>query len=212
MIRIAITKGRIEKDIYKLLKASGFDTEPIDNKDRELLIQTKDGIEMIFAKSNDVLTFIEHGIVDVGMVGKDVLKESDFTDYDDLLDLNVGKCYFALAGYPEYKTKDFKSRKRIATKYPNIAKEYFSSKQEDVEIIQLEGSVELGPVVGLADAIVDIVETGSTLKANGLEVIEKICNVSTRLIANKVSLKYKSDEIYKIVDKFYECINNEKLI
>lgn len=206
MVRIAITKGRIEKDTYKLLKACGFDVEPIENKDRELLIKTKDNIEMIFVKSNDVLTFIEHGIVDLGIVGKDTLEESKFTDYNELLDLEVGKCYFAVAAYPEYKNKNFVERKKIATKYPNIAKKYFNERKESVEIIKMEGSVELGPVIKMTDAIVDIVETGSTLKANGLEIIEKITDISTRLIANKVSLKYKSDEIYNIVDKFHKNI------
>ena len=204
MIRIAITKGRIEKDTCKLLKACGFDVEPIENKGRELLIKTKDDIEVIFAKANDVLTFIEHGIVDLGIVGKDTLDESDFTDYNELLDLNVGKCYFALAAYPEYREKTFKERKKIATKYPNVAKKYFGEQQENVEIIKIEGSVELGPVIGMTDAIVDLVETGSTLKANGLEVIEKRTDIATRVIANKVSLKYKGEEIYNIVDKFYE--------
>ena len=174
--------------------------DPIFNKDRELLIETKDGISMIFAKANDVLTFLEHGIVDVGFVGRDTLDESDFDDYYELLDLEIGKCYFALAAYPEYRTKTFNRRKRITSKYTKTAKEYFASKQEDVEIIKLEGSVELGPVVGLSDAIVDIVETGSTLKANGLEVIEKISDISTRMVVNKVALKYKKDEIFKLVD------------
>ena len=167
---------------------------------------------MIFVKSNDVLTFIEHGIVDLGIVGKDTLEETNFTDYNELLDLNIGKCYFALAAYPEYKNKRFKERKIIATKYPNVAKKYFSQMQENVEIIKMEGSVELGPVIGMTDAIVDLVETGSTLKANGLEVIENISSVSTRLIANKVSLKYKSEEIYNIVDKFYEKIKENNKI
>ena len=212
MLRIAITKGRIEKDTCKLLKACGFDVETIENKNRELLIKTKDDIEMIFVKSNDVLTFIEHGIVDLGIVGKDTLEETNFTDYNELLDLNIGKCYFALAAYPEYKNKRFKERKIIATKYPNVAKKYFSQMQENVEIIKMEGSVELGPVIGMTDAIVDLVETGSTLKANGLEVIENISSVSTRLIANKVSLKYKSEEIYNIVDKFYEKIKENNKI
>ena len=206
MIKVAVTKGRIERDVCNLLKQAGFDTEPIENKDRELQIRTKDYIEMVFLKPNDVLTFIEHGIVDIGFVGKDTLDESDFSDYNELLDLNIGKCSFALAGYPDYKNKEFKTRKRIATKYPNIAKRYFSSRQEDVEIIKMEGSVELGPVVGMTDAIIDIVETGSTLKANGLEVLEIISDISTRLITNKVSLKYKSEEIYKIVDKLSEQI------
>lgn len=207
MLKIAVTKGRIEKDVYKLLKKMKFDTEAIENKNRELLIRTKDDIEMIFVKANDVLTFIEHGIVDIGFVGKDTLEESDFSDYNELLDLDIGKCYFALAGYPEYKEKEFKTRKKIATKYPKIATKYFSSKQEDVEIIKIEGSVELGPVVGMTDAIVDIVETGSTLQANGLVILDKICDISTRLITNKVSLKYKSEEIYSLVDKINEQKN-----
>lgn len=200
MIKIAITKGRIEKQVCKLLAKQGFDMDPIFNKDRELLIETKDGIQMIFAKSNDVLTFLEHGIVDVGFVGSDTLMESDYDDYYEMLDLEIGKCYFALCGYPEYKEKHFERRKKIASKYTKVAKEYFASQREDVEIIKLEGSVELGPVVGLSDAIVDIVETGSTLKANGLEVIDKVADVSTRMVVNKVSYKYKKDEIFKLIN------------
>ncbi|MEG0366265.1 MAG: ATP phosphoribosyltransferase [Coprobacillus sp.] len=199
MIKIAITKGRIEKQVCKMLQEAGFDMDPIINKDRELLIETSDGISMIFAKANDVLTFLEHGIVDAGFVGKDTLDDSDFHDYYEMLDLDIGKRYFAVAAYPEYKTKQFHRRKRIASKYTKVAKDYFTSKQEDVEIIKLEGSVELGPVVGLSDAIVDIVETGSTLKANGLEIIEKISDISTRMIVNKVSLKFKKDEVFKLV-------------
>ena len=204
MLKIAITKGRIEKQVCQLLAKNGFDMDLIFHKDRELLIETKDGLSMIFAKANDVLTFLEHGIVDVGFVGKDTLIDSDFHDYYDMLDLDIGKCYFAVAAYPEYKTKEYKRRKRIASKYTKVAKDYFSSKQEDVEIIKLEGSVELGPVVGLSDAIVDIVETGSTLKANGLEVVEKICDISTRMIVNKVSLKFKKEEIFQLIDALKE--------
>ncbi|WP_294578745.1 ATP phosphoribosyltransferase [uncultured Thomasclavelia sp.] len=209
MIKIAITKGRIEKQVCKLLHQAGFDMEPIFNKDRELLITTKDGIQMIFGKANDVVTFLEHGIVDIGFVGKDTLDDSDFEDYYELLDLNIGKCYFAVAAYPEYRNKKFVRRKRIASKYPKVAKSYFESKQEDVEIIKLEGSVELGPIVGISDAIVDIVETGSTLRANGLEVIEKVSDVSTRLIANKVSFKFKKDEIIDLINKL-EAVTEEK--
>jgi len=200
MLKIAITKGRIEKQVCKLLQAKGYDMDPIYNKDRELLIETPDGLSMIFGKANDVLTFVEHGIVDVGFVGKDTLDDSDFHDYYEMLDLDIGKCYFAVAAYPQYRDKVFKRRKRIASKYTKVAKDYFTSKQEDVEIIKLEGSVELGPVVGLSDAIVDIVETGSTLKANGLEVIEKISDISTRMIVNKVSLKFKKEEVYRMIE------------
>ncbi|QUN13037.1 ATP phosphoribosyltransferase [Clostridium sp. C1] len=201
MIKIAITKGRIEKQVCQLLAEKGFDMEPIIHKDRELMIETSDGLSMIFAKANDVLTFLEHGIVDVGFVGKDTLEDSDFQDYYEMLDLDIGKCYFALAAYPEYRDKIFKRRQRIASKYTKVAKDYFHQKQQDVEIIKLEGSVELGPVVGLSDAIVDIVETGSTLKANGLEIIEKISDVSTKMIVNKVSLKFKKDEIFDLIEK-----------
>lgn len=204
MLKIAITKGRIEKQVCQLLQTKGFDMDPIIHKDRELLIETSDGLSMIFAKANDVLTFLEHGIVDVGFVGKDTLDDSDFRDFYDMLDLNIGKCYFAVAAYPEYKTREFKRRKRIASKYTKVAKDYFTSRQEDVEIIKLEGSVELGPVVGLSDAIVDIVETGSTLKANGLEVIEKISDISTKMIVNKVSLKFKKEEIFHLIDVLKE--------
>lgn len=200
MIKIAITKGRIEKQVCQLLAKQGFDMDPIFHKDRELLIETKDGIQMIFAKSNDVLTFLEHGIVDVGFVGSDTLMESDYDDYYEMLDLEIGKCFFALCAYPEYKEKHFERRKKIASKYTKLAKEYFARQREDVEIIKLEGSVELGPVVGLSDAIVDIVETGSTLKANGLEVIDKVADVSTRMVVNKVSYKYKRDEIFKLIN------------
>lgn len=210
MIKIAITKGRIEKQVCALLQEAGFDMEPIFNKDRELLIATKDGIEMIFGKANDVVTFLEHGIVDIGFVGKDTLDDVDYDDYYQLLDLQIGKCCFAVAAYPSYRNQVFNRRKKIASKYTKVAKKYFASKQEDVEIIKLEGSVELGPIVGISDAIVDIVETGSTLKANGLEVIEKISDISTRMIVNKVSFKFKKEEIMHIVDKLDKVTGGEK--
>ena len=136
MIKIAITKGRIEKQVCKLLAEAGFDMDPIFNKNRELLIETKDGISMIFGKPNDVVTFLEHGIVDIGFVGKDTLDDVDFEDYYELLDLEIGKCYFAVSAYPEYRNKVFNRRKKIASKYTNVAKKYFASKQEDVEIIK----------------------------------------------------------------------------
>mgnify|MGYP002562552898 CR=1 FL=1 len=218
MIKIAITKGRIEKQVCKLLAEAGFDMDPIFNKDRELLIETKDGISMIFGKPNDVVTFLEHGIVDIGFVGKDTLDDVDFEDYYELLDLEIGKCYFAVAAYPEYRNKVFNRRKKIASKYTNVAKKYFASKQEDVEIIKEDVQVtrnatntlldwaELGPVTGISDAIVDIVETGSTLKANGLEVIEKVSDISTRMIVNKVAFKFKKDEIMNIVNQLEKVI------
>lgn len=200
MLKVALTKGRIEKKVTTMLEKLGYDVTSMINKHRELQINVEDKMKIIFAKSNDVVTFIEHGIVDIGIVGSDTLLENSFKNYYELLDLEIGKCSFAVCSYPEYKNIKLNRRKRIATKYPNVAKNYFESKDEDVEIIKLEGSVELGPVVGLTDAIVDIVETGATLKANGLEVIEKITDVSTRLICNKTKFKYKKEEILNLID------------
>lgn len=201
MLKMAITKGRIEKSFCDLLQNAGYDIEPIINKNRKLLIKTKDDLEIVFAKSTDVLNFVNEGITDIGIVGKDTLLESDDNNYEELLDLNTGKCKFCLAAKPTYKKEAIKSKKKIATKYPKITKMFFDKKQEDIEIVKLEGSVELGPVIGMADAIVDIVETGNTLKANGLEVIEEICNISTRLIASKDSVSNKKQEINKMVNK-----------
>lgn len=200
MLKVALTKGRIEKKVTTMLEKLGYDVTSMINKNRELQINVEDKMKIIFAKSNDVVTFIEHGIVDIGIVGSDTLLENSFKNYYELLDLEIGKCSFAVCSYPEYKNIKLNRRKRIATKYPNVAKKYFESKDEDVEIIKLEGSVELGPVVGLTDAIVDIVETGATLRANGLEVIEKITDVSTRLICNKTKFKYKKEEILNLID------------
>lgn len=208
MLKIALTKGRIEKKMTAMLEKLGYDVTSMINKDRELQIKVEDKMKIIFAKSNDVVTFIEHGIVDIGIVGSDTLLENSFKNYYELLDLGIGKCSFAVCSYPEYRKLKLNRRKRIATKYPNVAKTYFESKDEDVEIIKLEGSVELGPVVGLTDAIVDIVETGATLKANGLEVIEKITDVSTRLICNKTKFKYKKEEILNLID-LIENYNNK---
>ena len=205
MIKIAITKGRIQKQVTNLLENANYDVEPILNLGRELQIKTKDDLQIIFGKANDVITFLEHGIVDIGFVGKDTLDENDFDDYYELLDLKIGQCIFALASYPDFSNKNFQRRKR---KYPRVTKKYFAQKQEDIEIIKLEGSVELGPVVGLADAIVDIVETGNTLSANGLEVIEKISDISTRMIVNKSSFKFKKDKIIEMVERLEDAQTN----
>lgn len=208
MIKIAITKGRIQKQVTNLLENANYDVEPILNLGRELQIKTKDDLQIIFGKANDVITFLEHGIVDIGFVGKDTLDENDFDDYYELLDLKIGQCIFSLASYPDFSNKNFQRRKRIASKYPRVTKKYFAQKQEDIEIIKLEGSVELGPVVGLADAIVDIVETGNTLSANGLEIIEKISDISTRMIVNKSSFKFKKDKIIEMVEKLEDAQTN----
>ncbi len=192
-LRIALTKGRLEKSSVKLFQKMGLDTSQLENKGRRLILPV-DGYEAVLSKAPDVITYVEHGVCDIGIVGKDTIVEHGSSFYE-VLDLNIGKCRFALA-CP--KGKDFfsgYSRKTVASKYPKVAKEFFRSKGMDVDIIKIEGSVELAPLLGLADGIVDIVETGSTLKENGLEVVEEILPISARVIVNMASMKLRKQEI-----------------
>ena len=161
-ITIALTKGRIEEDTVKLLTQAGFDMSFMADKGRSLIFESPDSrFRFLLVKGPDVTTYVRHGVADLGIVGKDILFEHP-TGYLELLDLNFGLCKFSLASVPSYDPHDHK-RKRIATKYPTVATDYFNQKGEDVEIISIQGSVEISPVLGLADAIVDIVETGHTL-------------------------------------------------
>lgn len=192
-IRIALTKGRLEKSSVKMFRTIGLDTTELENKGRRLILPV-DKYEAVLSKAPDVITYVEHGVCDIGIVGKDTIVEHNSSFYE-VMDLGIGKCRFALA-CP--KGSDFFSgykRKTVASKYPKVAKEFFESKGMDVEIIKIEGSVELAPLLGLADGIVDIVETGSTLKENGLEVVEEIFPISARVIVNMASMKLRKDEI-----------------
>lgn len=206
-LRIALTKGRLEKSTIALFEAIGYDCSQVINKGRRLILPIGNGeIEVVLAKAADVITYVEHGVCDLGVVGKDTILEQGRIFYE-LLDLGFGKCRFALAAP---KGKDFYhgyAEKTIATKYPNVTKNFFEKKGMDVRIIKIEGSVELAPLVGLSDGIVDIVETGSTLKENGLEVIGDVVPVSARLIANIASLKLRKQEIEGLVDKIKEEIS-----
>ena len=194
-LRIALTKGRLEKDTVNMLEGFGYDCTSIREKGRKLILSVPDGnLEVVLAKANDVITYVEHGVCDLGIVGKDTILEHGSSFYE-VIDLGIGKCRFALAAP---KGADFFSgykRKVVASKYPKVAKEFFESKGMDVEIIKIEGSVELAPLLGLADGIVDIVETGSTLKENGLEVVEEITPISARVIVNMASMKLRKNEI-----------------
>ncbi|MDF2655673.1 MAG: hisZ [Bacillota bacterium] len=205
-IRIALTKGRLENSIVSMFEEIGYDCSNLKEKGRKLLLSIPDkNMDVVLAKAADVITYVEHGVCDVGVVGKDTIVESGGTFYE-VLDLGLGKCRFALA-VP--KGSDFYSgytTKRIATKYPKVASSYFESKGMDVEVIKIEGSVELAPLLSLADGIVDIVETGTTLKENGLEVIEEIRNVSARLIVNVASMKLKKAEIEGLISDIQEKI------
>ena len=192
-VRIALTKGRLEKSSVKLFQKMGLDTDELENKGRRLILPV-DKYEAVLSKAPDVITYVEHGVCDIGVVGKDTIVEHGSSFYE-VMDLNLGKCRFALA-CP--KDTDFFSgykRKTVASKYPKVARDFFKSKGMDVDIIKIEGSVELAPLLGLADGIVDIVETGSTLKENGLEVVEEIFPISARVIVNMASMKLRKDEI-----------------
>ena len=197
-LRIALTKGRLEKDTVGLLEKIGYDCTAVRDKGRRLILPVGDTIEVVLAKAADVITYVENGVCDMGVVGKDTIMEMN-GKFFEIADLGFGKCRFALAGK---KGTDFYSGynvKTIATKYPNVSRSFFEKKGMDVDIVKIEGSVELAPLLGLADAIVDIVETGTTLKENGLEVFEDISPISARLIVNMVSLKMRQQEIESLI-------------
>jgi ATP phosphoribosyltransferase len=200
-IRIALTKGRLEKDTVGLFEQLGLDCTAVREKGRKLILPVGDGsIEVVLAKANDVITYVEHGVCDLGVVGKDTILEMQGKFYE-LLDLGFGRCKFALA---VKKGTDFYSGygvKTIASKYPNVTRRFFEAKGMDVDIVKIEGSVELAPLLELSDGIVDIVETGTTLRENGLEVFEDVCAISARLIANTVSMKLRQSEIETLVSK-----------
>lgn len=200
-LRIALTKGRLEKSTVALFEKLGYNCDEIHNKGRRLILNIGDGdFEVVLAKAADVITYVEHGVCDLGVVGKDTILENG-TSFYELLDLGFGRCKFALACKKGHNFYHGYGAKTIATKYPNVTRKFFENKNMDVRVIKIEGSVELAPLVGLADGIVDIVETGSTLKANNLEVIEDVTTISARLIANTASLKLRKNEIEDLVRK-----------
>lgn len=206
-IRIALTKGRLEKDTVAVFEKLGYDCNELINKGRKLILQIPgQNIEVVLAKAADVITYVEHGVCDLGVVGKDTIMEHGGSFFE-IADLGFGRCKFALA---VKKGSDFYSGyniKTIATKYPNVAREYFAEKGMDIEIIKIEGSVELAPLVGLSDGIVDIVETGTTLKENGLEVAEDVAMISARLIVNTASLKLRKEELEPLIAAIGEGAN-----
>ena len=205
-IRIALTKGRLEKDTVALFEKIGFDCTAVREKGRKLILPIADAnLEVVLAKANDVITYVEHGVCDMGVVGKDTIMEMQGKCFE-LLDLGFGRCKFALATKKGSQFYGGFKVKTVATKYPNITRSWFEGKGMDVDIVKIEGSVELAPLLELADGIVDIVETGTTLKENGLEVIEDVCPVSARMIVNPVSMKLRQAEIEKLVSLIEETL------
>ena len=205
-LRIALTKGRLEKDTIALFEKLGYDCTAVREKGRRLILPIPDGnMEVVLAKAADVITYVEHGVCDIGVVGKDTIIEME-GKFFELCDLGFGRCRFALA---TKKDTDFYSGfgvKTIATKYPNVARKFFESKNMDIDIVKIEGSVELAPLLELADGIIDIVETGVTLRENGLEVVEDVVPISARLIVNTVILKLRQQEIEALVSKIEEAL------
>ena len=195
-ISIALTKGRLEEETVKILEKAQYDPSELKNKGRKLVFKDKkEDISYFLVKAADSITYVEHGVADIGVVGKDTILESEHKCYE-VLDLEIGKCGFIVASLPENDIFKKVGHIKIGSKYPKVAKEYFKKKNMDVEVIKIEGSVELAPILGLCDGIVDIMETGTTLKENGLVVLDRICDISARLIVNKASFKMKQNEIF----------------
>lgn len=201
-ITIALAKGRLAKKALEILESIGITCEEMKDPNSRKLIFTNEELKMKFflAKATDVPTYVEYGAADIGIVGKDTILEEGRKLYE-VLDLNIGKCRMCVAG-PRKAEELLQHGEliRVATKYPNIAKDYFyNKKHQTVEIIKLNGSIELAPIVGLSEVIVDIVETGSTLRENGLEVLEEICPLSARVVVNQVSMKMENERITKMI-------------
>lgn len=198
LLRIALAKGRIAQDAIALLIRAGYDLSAYDKNSRKLVFEDADSrISIVFVKSDDIPIYVEKGAADIGIVGQDVLAECE-ADVYEMLDLGFGRCRMCVAGFEPWRLQ---SRKlTVASKYPNVARRYFGKLGMHTEIIRLNGSVELAPIMGLADVIVDIVETGTTLKENDLKVLETLFPVSARLIVNKVSLKTRTEAVQELLE------------
>ena len=208
-LTFALTKGRLADKTLSLLEKAGITCEEMKDKDTRKLIfvNREQKLKFFLAKGPDVPTYVEHGVADIGVVGKDTIFEED-RKILEVLDLGFGKCRMCVCG-PEDAKELLNTRDliRVATKYPRIAKTYFNDvKHQSVDIIKLNGSVELGPIVGLCDVIVDIVETGSTLRENGLSVLEQICDLSARMVVNPVSMRLMSRRINNLIERIKQNI------
>ena len=208
-LKIALTKGRLAKKSLELFEKIGITCEEIHDKDTRKLIFVNEELKlkMFLAKGPDVPTYVEYGAADIGISGKDIILEEGRKLYE-VLDLGIGKCKMCVCG-PESAKECLKHHEmiRVATKYPNIAKDYFyNKKHQTVDIIKLNGSIELAPIVGLSEVIVDIVETGATLRENGLNILEEICPLSARVVVNQVSMKMENERISEIINGLKKVI------
>ena len=199
MLNIALPKGRLGEKVYAMFAASGFECPEVLSDSRKLVFENqKTGVRYFWVKPSDVAVYVERGAADIGVAGKDIIDEY-MPDIYEVLDLKTGKCRMCVAA-----KKDFRDNAdvtlRVATKFSNIARRYYASIGREIDIIHLNGSIELAPVLGMSDVIVDIVETGTTLKENGLEVTETIMPISARLIANKASYEFKRNDVLKVIE------------
>ena len=198
MINIALPKGRLGEKVYGMFETAGFECPSIKEPGRKLIFENEEvGVRYFWVKPSDVAIYVERGAADIGIAGKDILLEYK-PDVYELLDLGIGKCRMAVAAKKNFRD-DTEKTLRVATKFTNIAREYYAGTCRDIDIIHLNGSIELAPILGLSDVIVDIVETGTTLLENDLEPIETIVPISARVIANKANFKFKSEKIEEMI-------------
>lgn len=208
-LTLALSKGRILQETMPLLANAGIELLEDVEKSRKLIFPTTNpDVRVLILRASDVPTYVEHGAADFGVAGKDVLMENGSSNLYEILDLQIAKCRLMTAGF---QNKSLPNRRlRVATKYVNVARGYFASRGEQVDVIKLYGSMELAPLVGLGDLIVDVVDTGNTLRANGLEPLEEICQVSSRLIVNQVSYKRKFGLLEPILDSLKNSVDGAK--
>jgi len=209
MLNVALPKGRLGEKVYAMFEKAGFECPSIKENNRKLIFENEEaGVRYFWVKPSDVAIYVERGAADLGVAGKDILLEYEHEVYE-LLDLNIGKCRMAVAGPKDFWDNPERTLK-VATKFSNIAHTYYASMGRDIDIIHLNGSIELAPILGLSDVIVDIVETGTTLKENNLEVLENIVPISARLIANKTSFKFKSNSIERLMKELAQQVEENR--
>ena len=208
MINIALPKGRLGEKVYAMFEAAGYDCPAIKENNRKLIFENKEkGLRYFWVKPSDVSIYVERGAADIGVAGKDILLEYE-PDIYEMLDLNIGKCRMAVAAKKDFRDNSERTLK-VATKFVNIARQYYTGIGRDIDIIKLNGSIEIAPILGLSDVIVDIVETGTTLKENDLEVRETVVPISARLIVNKTAFKFKTAQIEQILRDMKEQVKTD---
>lgn len=209
MLNIALPKGRLGEKVYKVFEEAGYECPALLSNSRKLIFENAEkGVRYFWVKPSDVAIYVERGAADIGVAGKDIIEEYSPNVYE-LLDLNMGKCRMAVAAPKGFKD-DPNRTLRAATKFKNIASKYYASKSRDIDIIELNGSIEIAPILGLSDVIVDIVETGTTLLENDLEPIENIMRISARLISNQTSYRFKNAEILKLKQALSDAIKSKE--